>query len=710
MKAIQWLGVLALGWGTVAGAATFEVTSAGDSGAGTLRWAIGAAESSAGMDTITFNLAAPYRIQPLTALPPIHAPDGVLIDGTSQPGYAGTPLVTLDGSLAVGAFEGLYLDQSTQAVIRALAVSGWTNGITLRRSFSNRVENCLICSNAHDGIFTEYATNCLIGGSSGEGNWIVDNQSAGLELYGCGNRIEGNWIGTDGTGARPNAVGVLIWYGESNRVGGTSAEAGNVISGQTTGYGVQMSIWASNNAVMGNRIGTDAAGITAISNQIGIYVEGPNNQVGGSGVGEGNRISGNTWGIRLTGAQATGNVIEGNEIGLGAAGDPLPNVYGVHVFSSSNRIGGACATCGNVISGNESTGIEITSGAVANEVVGNQIGQGWCNGEYGVSVGGPRTQIGGLGIWEGNAILNNHFDGVHLSGASATECRVEGNTLAYNGGAGVRVYQDGAVSNRISRNAIYENGGRGIDIGDLGVTTNDPGDADAGANGLQNFPVLTLASNAGATLAIGGYLASAPATDYMIEFYDGTACDSSGYGEGAVYLGSQAVTTDGAGMTGFTNAAIAAPAVPPSFITATARKTASQETSEFSRYLLVDSDGDGMPDGWEFTFFGSITGAAPDGHGDADPFTNLEEFIADTNPTDRNDFPRFADIVPEGDSIRVDMQTAPSRKYRLEDQNAPDRGSWASRFMDQAGTGGAVSWYWNDPDTTAVFRCWAYLP
>ncbi len=493
-------------------------------------------------------------------------------------------------------------------------------------------------------------------------------------------------------------------------IGGSADGAGNVIGGNDS-YGINLAMWASNNLIQGNWIGTDETGTTALNNSIGIYMGGPDNQIGGAGAGEGNWICGNTYGSRVIGSYGVRAVIEGNSVGLGAGGVPVPNEYGVQLFTASNRVGSTVVNGGNLIAANATTGIEISgSDSFGNEILGNRIGEDGGNGRYGISVRSPGTVVGGLGAGAGNIVTSNEWDGILLSGADAVGCRVEGNLVAYNGDAGIQVLDSGSVSNLISQNSIFLNGKLGIDIGNTGVTTNDPGDGDAGANGLQNFPVLTLASNAGATLAIGGYLDSSPGEEFMIEFFDSPECDSSGYGEGATYLGQQIVNTDGGGMASFTNAAIPAPAIPPSFVTATARRTASKETSEFSRYLLVDSDGDGMPDGWEFIYFGSTTGAAPDGHGDGDPFTNLEEFIADTDPTDGDDYPRFAGIVNEGDWIRVDMETAPSRMYRLEDQDAADDDAWASRLTDLEGTGGVVSWIWVYSDTTTVFRCWAYLP
>src|SRR5262245_29512745 len=91
--ACWWLYGAGLLWG-----ATFTVTTTADTGAGSLRQALLSANLSPGVDAIQFNVsgAGVRMIAPRTELPTITGV--VTIDGTTQPGFQGTPLIQLLGS------------------------------------------------------------------------------------------------------------------------------------------------------------------------------------------------------------------------------------------------------------------------------------------------------------------------------------------------------------------------------------------------------------------------------------------------------------------------------------------------------------------------------------------------------------------------------------------------------------------------------------
>ena len=204
--------------------------------------------------------------------------------------------------------------------------------------------------------------------------------------------VQGNKIGTDVTGtiALGNGYwGVSLQEAADNTVGGPTAGAGNVISGNYEGGVAIHGIDSVGDVVQGNLIGTDVTGTQALGNAYsGVYVGDWGNSgdaasdatIGGTATGAGNVISANgNWGVWITGAGTTGVVVQGNLIGTDATGTvALGNaIAGVQIDTGAldNTIGGATAGAGNVISGNDEEGVEITGdGTTGNQVQGNKIG------------------------------------------------------------------------------------------------------------------------------------------------------------------------------------------------------------------------------------------------------------------------------------------------------------------------------------------------
>ncbi|MCI0488639.1 MAG: right-handed parallel beta-helix repeat-containing protein [Blastocatellia bacterium] len=269
---------------------TFTVTGANNSGPGSLRQAILDANAVPGLDAIHFNLTFGSRtITPQTALPEIT--ESVTIDGTTQPGFAGKPLIELSGNVTARA-HGLDI-RGGATVVR---------GLVINKFFG-------------DGI-------------------VVNTKG--------GNRVEGCFIGTNvsGTAALGNTTGVEIDDAPSNTIGGTEAAAGNLISGNGVPNILIFGNSARDNQVQGNKVGTDFNGKSELSgNRAGVGIVAPNNTVGGSTSGAGNLISGNVIGIILglltfgddDIVSTTGNQIMGNRIGTDMSGvAPLPNSEEVH--------------------------------------------------------------------------------------------------------------------------------------------------------------------------------------------------------------------------------------------------------------------------------------------------------------------------------------------------------------------------------------------
>ena len=127
---------------------------------------------------------------------------------------------------------------------------------------------------------------------------------------------------------------------------------------------------------------------------------------------------------------------------------------------------------------------------------------------------------------DGMTALGNGTNGVRITTESGHTIGGTGigagNVIAYNGGDGVMLQNSTAVNNPILGNSIYSNGGEGIDLGNNGITTNDTPanmDSDSGANGLQNFPLLTSANSNATGTTIVGSLNSNAGTTYRIEFF-----------------------------------------------------------------------------------------------------------------------------------------------------------------------------------------------
>ena len=670
-RLITGLSCLMLTAASTASALTFTVINTGDSGSGSLRDAIVAAETNLGPDTITFNIpgAGLHTIQPASPLPTITDP--VVIDGTSQSGYSGTPLIELDGTNAGANATGLIITAGNSTVkglainrFDAIGISLFTSGsntiggtdparrnvisgnqIGLRVSgggaTGNVVQGNYIGTNAagdvalgnFDGVAISTPGTVFGGTAAGAGNLVSGNAHYGLDL-GSGVVVEGNLIGTKaaGTAALGNVLaGVNIANNSNNTIGGTAPGARNIISGNGIGVniagasatgntvlgnyigtdingtapvgngdgvqlqgaangntigrataasrniisgnnsdGIQLFSGATNNQVLGNFIGTDATGTLALGNAPGSGVNilsTPGNIIGGTTPGAGNVLSGNgDSGVAIGGTPATGNLVQGNLIGTNAAGtSPIGNNVGVAIYgvASNNTVGGITAGARNIISGNNQMGVSLLTGT-GNVVQDNFIG----------------TEVNGI------AAMGNGQEGVRINAASdnaigGTDVDA-GNTIAHNGGEGVFSVSEG-TGNAVLSNVIHSNAGLGIDLFPVGVSSNDAGDTNTGDNNLQNFPVLTQALDGSST--VSGTLNSTANTTFRVELFANSACDLSGFGEGATLLGSADVTTDTNGDVGFT-AAVAPALVAGEFITSTATDPGNN-TSEFAKCLEV---------------------------------------------------------------------------------------------------------------------------
>src|SRR5262249_43686304 len=165
------------------------------------------------------------------------------------------------------------------------------------------------------------------------GNLVSGNTNTGTVLAGTaaiGNVVQGNVVGTNATGsaALGNFSGIVL-TAPNTMIGGTAAGAGNLVSGNTNDG---LDLESSNNLLQGNLIGTNTAGTAAIGNGTGISVRGVslNNQIGGTSAAARNVISGNRFvGLLLYNA-VFDTSIQGNYIGTDVTGTlALANPQGI---------------------------------------------------------------------------------------------------------------------------------------------------------------------------------------------------------------------------------------------------------------------------------------------------------------------------------------------------------------------------------------------
>jgi hypothetical protein len=406
-------------------------------------------------DTINFNIPEAFRdpntgvatISPDSPLPVIT--DQVTIDGYTQPGaHPNTKTVGNDSALKIELTptnlfngNGLEIQNSSGSVIRGLVISRFSTGVSL------------------------------------------------LGTSAVGNRIEGNFIGTDPTGTigRGNRInGVSIRFGASQTVvGGTTPAARNVISGNETGINV---FTANGNRIQGNYVGTDKSGTKDLGNtDDGVDVVGATGTtVGGTTAASRNVISGNdTDGLYIPDSQGT--KLLGNRIGTTASGTgPLGNsFFGVHIIagSSDNLIGDGTSAGSNTLAFNGQDGVFVVDSSIGNEVSRNSI---FSNGGLGIDLEG-----------EGEGISTN-----------------------------VSTPNDGDDPN---------------------TPQVDP-DSDIGANNLQNKPVLSSAKTSSTRTTVAGKLNSTPGKTFTVRFFS----NPSGTDEGKKFFGQKSVTTDGSGNASFT--------------------------------------------------------------------------------------------------------------------------------------------------------------
>jgi titin len=461
----------------------FTVTNTNDSGPGSLRQALFDASASAD-NTVAFDI-------PGDGVHTIHLAGGLsvgqstTVDGSTQPGYAGAPLIELDGSHVSGTASsgGLYIF-GTGITVRGLIINGFTGSQVLMEGSDDILAGNYIGTDATgtravqgdpgiagNGVRIMNGIDNTIGGTTAADRNLISGNVTGVSIGGYlahGNVVEGNYIGTDATGtqALANTFGVAI-EANANTVGGTAAGAGNVISGNF--YGVQ-SVDSQDNVVAGNLIGTDGTGTRAVGNLYGVQiVDDVHDTIGGTDPGAGNVISGNTEVGVITNTAGAGIydiLIAGNYIGTDLTGTrAVGNAIGISLASDNVTVGGTTAAARNIISGNTTVGIGVGaqhSLAIAGNYIGTDVtGAVAVPNRTGVRFGYGATNclLGGTADGAGNLVSGNSLYGVQIADVYASGNLVEGNLIGTNaaGTAGVGnaygVYIYGSVNNTIGGTA-----------------------------------------------------------------------------------------------------------------------------------------------------------------------------------------------------------------------------------------------------------------
>ncbi len=323
----------------------------------------------------------------------------------AAPNYNGISIYSSANNLIGGAAAGegntISGNERQGILIRA---AGGTNNRIFGNLIGLDIGGSFATPNGEAGISLESGADGWIGTTvSGGGNTISGNSERGIDIAGttanpvAGWTIQGNLVGLDAAGetAVPNAwVGIEVTQTRFLTIGGTTASARNVISATDNGSfeqsraGIQVGQGSLYSQIMGNYIGTDAAGASAVGNLVGIGLADTEQlTIGGSVAGAKNLISGNRGvGIGTDGLSPYNSSVDilGNDIGPSADGGSLGNSSGISLADGQYYTIGTI-DAPNTIAFNTLSGIKIRNNCIRAAIGPNSIHD---NGYLGIDLGG----------------------------------------------------------------------------------------------------------------------------------------------------------------------------------------------------------------------------------------------------------------------------------------------------------------------------------
>ncbi len=408
--------------------ATFAVTNANESGAGSLRAAITSANATPAADVISFNIAG-GGVKTINLLNVLTIDQPVTIDATTQPGYAGAPLVRVRNGASVN--NGIQVN-AANSVVRGLSLTEFSIGITVDQP-NVTIRNCYIgldptgaaAGNSNDGILVNASANYVV---------IRDNVISGNGLNGVklaaqftvpGSPVTdsaenaiftGNIIGLDPTGllVRANGQnGIRLEGGNSVSIGDAGDANRNIISGNALS-GVRFSMASSNGQIVNNYFGLDKTGNVKLGNGgSSIVADGAMSlDIGFPGLG--NRFGGNAIDL----SNSIGNTITENVIGVGV--NPAINLGG----SGGMSITGNLNSVSNNVVGHMSRGVDLEGSN--NTLTGNYVG----------TLPDGRVAGGSVGVFvtgSGNTLIGNriaHFSAYGVNVVSGANNTFDNSTFA----------------------------------------------------------------------------------------------------------------------------------------------------------------------------------------------------------------------------------------------------------------------------------------